>query len=417
MLYENFILLKRKCKKVYSVDMKLNIDFKNKWILIGLFILGFTLRFLVSRFGYNYDYESWIIVGEITSKFKNIFAETSRYNYGFIWAYLIGLYYAFISELGLSLGFYRVLIIFTLTLADFGIAYFIYKKSNIKIAILFFFNPISIFISGYHNQFDNIAIMLALFGILALEKAIKSNKINQYDILSLLLISLSLITKHIVFTLPIWLFFSKELNIKRKILYLVTPPTLFLMNFVMFLPEGYNNILNNVFLYDSYNNMPLLSRFLPFFSAYHSSIFRNIFLLGMVIFGWIVRKEKIDKLIIVYLLIMFSITSAMANQYFIMPLVGLFLLGGIEKRIYLIWMSIYFIFQFDGLDILNYLLSNVSSDLLTLQPLYHLLLQLISDFVAISYSVASWLCFITILRELGWLEIISQKLLKKGEYL
>ena len=390
------------------------INFKNKWTLFGVFTLGFVLRVLLSRFGYNYDHESWLIVGEITSTFKNIFAETSRYNYGFVWAYLIGLYYAAVTGLGLSLGFYRLLIIFTLTLADAGIAYFVYRKSNIKVAILFFFNPISLFISGFHNQFDNIAIMLALFGILALEKAIKSDKLNKYDFFSLLLFSFSLITKHIVFTLPFWLFINRNLSLKRKIFYFAVPPTLFLLNFTLFLPDGWNNILNNVFLYDSYNNMPLISGFIPFFSTFHSSIFRNIFLVGMLIFGWLFRNEDLDRLIVLYLMVMFSITSAMANQYFVMPLVGLFLLGGIEKRVYLVWLSIYLVFQFDGLNFLNILFSFTTKDLLTESPLLHMGLQLISDFVKLSYSVAAWLVMITILRETGLLKKISTKLLKKG---
>lgn len=381
------------------MDHLSRINFKSKYSLLAIFIIGFLVRFLVSRFGYNYDYESWLIVGEITSKFKNIFAETSRYNYGFIWAYLLGIYYYIVSALGLSLGYYRVLIIFTLTLADAGIAYFIFKKSNLKYAILFFFNPVSIIISGFHNQFDNIAIMLALFAILTLENALKQEKINRYDFISLLLLSLSLITKHIIFIFPLWLFFNSNINIKRKVLYLCIPPLLFLLNFTLFLPSGYNNILNNVFLYDSYNNMPLISGALVYFGQLYSSVFRNIFMIGMVIFGYVFRKKPVDQLILLYLLAMFSITSAMANQYFVLPLASLFIIGKKERNLFMIWIMFYLILQFDGLNLLNILLSLASVGFEVIHPILNMGLHLLSDFVNISYTVAAWLCFIPLMRE------------------
>jgi hypothetical protein len=387
------------------------VNFKSKYVLATIFILGFLARFLVSRFGYNYDYESWLIVGDITSKFKNIFAETSRYNYGFIWAYLIGIYYYIVSALQLTLGYYRVLIILTLTLADAGIAYFVYKKSNIKYAILFFFNPISIIISGFHNQFDNIAIMFALFALLSLEKAVIKKKLNRYDFLSIALLSISLITKHIFFILPVWLFFNSNIDLKRKILYLALPPLFFLLNFTLFLPSGYDNILNNVFLYDSYNNMPLISGALIYFKEFYSSIFRNLFIVGMVVIGFVFRKESLERLFLLYLLAMFSITSAMANQYFVLPLVSLFILGKKERNIFLVWLMFYLILQFDGLNLLNYLLSFTDASFSINYPILDMGIQLLSDFVNISYTVAAWLCFITLLREMKILKKISDGLL------
>ncbi len=49
--------------------------------ILSLLSLGIILRFFAMSFGSNYDFESYCIVGEIAGKYRNVYAETSRYNY------------------------------------------------------------------------------------------------------------------------------------------------------------------------------------------------------------------------------------------------------------------------------------------------------------------------------------------------
>jgi hypothetical protein len=108
--------------------------------------------------GYNYDFESHLIVGKIVSSGGNVYAETSRYNYGPIFSLCLGLFYYLSSFLGNPSFAYRMFIVCFLTCFDIALSFLLYKKyKSMSIAALFFLNPVSIIITGYHNQFDVLA--------------------------------------------------------------------------------------------------------------------------------------------------------------------------------------------------------------------------------------------------------------------
>ena len=179
----------------------MNETIKKNYTIFTLFIsIGILLRFAVMSFGHNFDFESYCIVGDISGHFRNVYAETSRYNYGVIFSWIQGFLYR-IAEIK-SENFavtYRIYIVATLTMADLGITYFIAKRHSLRKAIIFFLNPISIIITGYHNQFDNIAIVLALLMLVFYNE---EDKFNKKDIGFILIFTLSLMTKHILFMLP-----------------------------------------------------------------------------------------------------------------------------------------------------------------------------------------------------------------------
>ena len=77
--------------------------------------------------------------------------------------------------------------------------------------LLWFFllSPLGMHISGFHNQFDNFAILTALFSICFLKGHEKKWSIGQAWITAILL-GISLTIKHIFLFFPIWLFFSQH---------------------------------------------------------------------------------------------------------------------------------------------------------------------------------------------------------------
>jgi len=222
---------------------------KHKILFVLLIIVGVGLRYIVSFRGYNFDFESYQIVVNILKQNGNVYAVTDRYNYGPIWFFILQLLYFIASE---NYNIFRILLITILTIADIGIFVFVRKRFGKMAGFFFFLNPISIIITGYHNQFDNIAI---LFGILAIAQFEKddSNHINKKFFLGLIYISLSLITKHLLFLFPIWLAL-KQKSCFKKLLSIIFPYVIFLMSFLPFWKEGNNGIINNVFLYKSWNN-------------------------------------------------------------------------------------------------------------------------------------------------------------------
>lgn len=330
------------------------INLDKSILLVLLTFTGLVLRYWVMSFGYNYDFESYCIVGEIANKFKNVYEYTNRYNYGPLFFNIQGLCYSLASHISNDkILTYRILIVGVLSLADIGIMLYLYKRHSLIKAILFFLNPISIIITGYHNQFDNIAIFLIILSILCFNK---EEKFSYKDVGFIVFTSLSLVMKHIMFAFPLWIIIRKDLPIKKKIVYSVVPPFLFLMSFIPYIinnPKAFGGIINNVFLYRSLNNAPLLYRFYTLFSL-PNSLWFLCFIIIISIIGFIFRKMNYEYQVLMYLLSLVSFSSAIANQYLVIPLVALCIISPNITIIYTFFIGIYLLLSDAALGLIKY---------------------------------------------------------------
>ena len=368
-------------------DMLMNETIKKQnMIFIGMIALGVFLRFFVMTFGHNFDFESYCIVGEIAGNFRNVYAETGRYNYGPIFFCIQGLLYrlAHMNPMDWE-STYRVLMVSVLTMTDLGIAFFVANKYSIRKAIIFFLNPVSIIITGYHNQFDNIAVLLALLLMCFYNE---EKEWNRKDIGFVVLFSLSLITKHILFILPLFIILRKNLCWKKKIVFACVPPLFFLMSFAPFAvanPAALNGIINNVFLYRSGNNAPLL--FLLYRIIGFPESPRILVYIGMMaLVAYLTRKYSFEKQLLIYLMTMVTFASAMANQYLIIPMVALCVLDIRWFRyVYILIIGLFLIMYTDGLNYLSYIQNGHSG----------YLLHLFERFIAGGYMWATWILLIT----------------------
>ena len=268
-----------------------------KWTTAVL--LGVAFRYLFTYFGHNFDFDSYCVVGEISRHFGNVYAETSRYNYGCIFYFVQAAAYnlsCFVFENEtVCVNLYRFLIVSFLTFVDFGIMFILKIKYGDKAAIVFFLNPVSIYITGYHNQFDNIAILFMLLGTFFYNE---DEKFTKKDLMFVIFFALSLITKHIFFALPVWILLKRGLPLKKKIIYACVPPFLFLCSFIPFAgsQEAINGIINNVFLYRSFNNFPLLYLILSKLQVPSKAYF-IIFVLCMAAVGFFAGGQKKDGIL------------------------------------------------------------------------------------------------------------------------
>ncbi len=286
----------------------------------AILALGFVLRIILSRLGHNYDLESYWIVGEIVVRGGNVYAETHRYNYGPIWFYILGLVYWITDILGRGFGFFGLLIAVLLSVVDVGIFYILYKKFGLITASIFFLNPVSIIITGYHRQFDNLAILIALYAIYLLD-------LGDYNFRKVLfiafLIGLSITVKHVFFMLPVWLFFAHAIkDLKVKLMILVIPLTVFFVSFVPFWQLGSEGIIQNVFLYKSFNNSPFWYIFAPG-PLYDLLASKKVFIGILVICGFLLRKLNVFQLALIYTIFLVVFSPAIANQYLAIPLAAM----------------------------------------------------------------------------------------------
>lgn len=326
-----------------------------RWVLAFL-LFGVLLRYFVMLLGHNYDFESYCIVGEIVNKGGNVYAETSRYNYGPVFSWLQGSMWSLSRLLGAGDLGYRSLIVALLTVADGIICAYIGKRHSWKLGVLFFINPISVIITGYHNQFDNIAIAIMLLAVLLYSE---DEKISIKDVGFCVVLGLSLITKHIFCLIPIWIFMRQQLSLKKRFLYLCLPIMIFLCSFV---PYAIGNdlaargIIRNVFLYGSFNNFPLLRDLLVLLHI-PAKLWRVVFFGLMFIIGYRIKGESFAKTVVLYMLSIVAVSSAIANQYLVIAAAGLYMVtssfGLVIRRIFIAWYTIFLCLEGCGLGLLN----------------------------------------------------------------
>ena len=68
---------------------------KERFFKIGVLSIGIILRYIMMSIGYNYDFESYCIVGEIAGNFGNVYAQTDRYKYSPLFFAFKAFYIAF----------------------------------------------------------------------------------------------------------------------------------------------------------------------------------------------------------------------------------------------------------------------------------------------------------------------------------
>ncbi len=169
--------------------------FQHGWLMALVVVAGLAARLAVSLRGHTYDVDSYFIVAGILRHGGNVYLETKRYNYGPIWFYLIHL----LDWLaGGRENILRCLIAGFLSLVDFGIFLVLLRRVGKLAASLFFLNPVSILITGYQSQFDNLVILMGLWAIHLFGDDF-DQPVNRRKFYGLLVLGLSLMTKHLLF--------------------------------------------------------------------------------------------------------------------------------------------------------------------------------------------------------------------------
>lgn len=287
-------------------------------ILIVLLIVftGITARFLALQRGYNADYVSWQTVAKIANSGGNVYAETQYYNYGPVWFHCLHLF-AKISNVfpNQKDEIFRLLIVGFLTSADVGIFVVLYRQYSRLVAALFFLNPISIIITGYHNQFDNVAIFIGLCAVILIDDQIAQPFITKRKLLGFTLLGCSLMTKHILFLFPFWVA-AKQKTRLAKILALFVPISIFLLGFAPYWSVGKEGIIQNVFQYNSSQAELFYALFAPRILQLFITSTQLWFVL-LLLFAVVFRKQSQVESLLFYLMILVFASPALAGQYLV----------------------------------------------------------------------------------------------------
>ncbi|MCG3140316.1 MAG: hypothetical protein HDKAJFGB_01362 [Anaerolineae bacterium] len=287
--------------------------YQARWVVFAVIALGIGLRLLAATQGHNFDVDSYLIVADIIERGGNVYAETMRYNYGPVWFHIL-------SAIGKAASFFptnqeiafRYILAGLLSLVDVGIFFVLWKKASAAAAYLFFLNPISILITGYHSQFDNLAILVGLFAVIILgdnfDKGYDSRKLA-----GLLTLGLSLMIKHLLFAFPFWLA-VKQKGIWERIAIIIIPTLVFLLSFAPYWQDGQEGIIYNVFLYRSWDNQFFFRLFIPeILSKFINA--PMVWLYWLFIFAIVLRHRNAFNSLLLYTCVLVATSPALTNQY------------------------------------------------------------------------------------------------------
>jgi hypothetical protein len=223
------------------------LETQQKWLLAGAMVFSVLAKVALARIGHNYDVESYRLVGNILARGGSVYANTGRYNYGPIWAWLVA---GFGCLAGTGGGeHFHVWIAAFLAIVDVLICMAIASAYSWIGAMVFVLSPIGLLISGFDSQFDNLAVLIGLYAWLQ----VRAGKPKPTTLIaSSICLGISLIVKHILFLFPIWLVFWKPLGrLRCRILYAAIAYGLFAGAFLPWWndPPSRAGIVQNVFRY------------------------------------------------------------------------------------------------------------------------------------------------------------------------
>lgn len=300
-----------------------------KMVLAGVIIVGMVFRLLLAVLPVgNFDMQNFFIDAVIFMDGKwNIYKYQPSYNYSpalFVMLGVIG----HIQRMIKVIPFHTLV---RLTVSAFDIATLLLltgfavrlRKPVVRTATLFFLNPVTIILSGFHAHVDSIALFLVLAGIWMVDPDVRFiRRLIGYG-----LITCGLIMKHVVLfpVLAVTMSLSGMRRI-RGLTVFAAMVVLFLMTFIPFWPEARTEITEHVFKFQGLATLSGITYMLyawckecTWLGQYSYTTYRTVFMAMAFLFTVMVPKRDILRSMNLVILFFLTFTSAHAAQYFVLP--------------------------------------------------------------------------------------------------
>jgi hypothetical protein len=216
-------------------------------VIVGL---GLGLRLLLACYTYgNADMNSYYTVRAILDRGGNVYAETRYYNYSPVWMLVLK---ASDGISDLTTFSYGTVIRSLLAGADLFLAFALARMSgkgkrwNWETFALYWLNPGVIAVVGFGGQFETLALLPLVFGVLALQQ-------RKSLVWVFALGCAAIFVKQSTLFL-VWALFVYAVGARRAFLWILAIGALFFASFVPFLPAGAEGIWRNVITYTSLFN-------------------------------------------------------------------------------------------------------------------------------------------------------------------
>jgi hypothetical protein len=307
-----------------------------KRVFVAAIAVGLAGRIALAAAGHNYDLESWQLVAGLCSEGKSVYASTTRYNYGPIWAWVVSglMQLAGLLRVGPGEGFH-ILVAAFLGTVDVLVSVVVVSGYSYTAGLVFLLAPIGFLVSGYHSQFDNLALLVALLGW----RLVRGDHPGLARLMSsAVLIGLSLVVKHILLFFPIWLLFRPSLGpVRRRIAYVALAYACFAASFAPWLFDGASRagIVANVLLRERYGGtvgysiLGLTTEIFVPIKSFNALLdwlpmgggFQSVWAALMVVIGLIIARRSAQDLLLMYLALLYALTPTIFDQYMAIALV------------------------------------------------------------------------------------------------
>jgi uncharacterized protein Usg len=228
----------------------------------------------------------------------------------------------------------------------------LWRKFGYLAACLFFLNPISIIITGFHSQFDNLAIVLGMAAVLIMGDDF-DKPVDRRKLTGLTVLGFSLMTKHLFFVFPCWLA-VKQKGVLQKVIVILVPVLVFLAGFVPYWHEGKQGIIQNVFHYHSLTNQCFYNMFVPLCLQNILSS-RTVWLCCLAVFAFVYRRKNTGEFLLAYTCVLVATSPAIVNQYLVIPIAFIATRWNVLSALYTILGTWVLLVHRDGLHILGLL--------------------------------------------------------------
>ena len=238
---------------------------------------------------------------------------------------------------------FRLLISILLLAADIAIVFLLTKRGYLLAACLFFLSPITVAISGQHQQVEGIAVALALAGALVLTDS-SGERITKREWLGASLLGLSLAFKPVFLLLPLW-FALQKAPLTVRLFRLLVPGLVFAAALATaFIAYPASTVVSKVLGHGGANNSPFVNAFVPqqiapwFLENQGGKI---VFLVLLVAAGVLFRRLPPFELALFYSITALVFSWAVANQYLATPMAAVAIYLNVGFLVWLLMSSLY----------------------------------------------------------------------------
>ena len=311
---------------------------KKGWLLVSTLVVGIGARLWAQSLPGNWDFGQWLNVSAAVLDGQDPYANYG-YNYPLPWLLTLT---AFRALSGSEQSF-RLLISVLLLVADITIVFLLTKRGYLLAACLFFLSPITIAISGQHQQVEGIAVALALAGALLLTGS-SGERVTQREWLAAILLGLSLAFKPVFLLLPLWFALQKAPTAVRLVRLLVPGLVFAVALATAFIAYPVSTVISKVLGHGGANNSPFVNTFVPqqiapwFLDNQGGKI---VFLVLLVVAGVLFRRLPPFELALFYSITALVFSWAVANQYLATPMAAVAIYLNIGFLIWLLMSSLY----------------------------------------------------------------------------